>query len=246
MVVCAGKGSSRVGSGWRGALGAGWRGDGFKCEDIDECAEGTAQCQHTCSNTPGGYECSCRDGFQLVPTHCHANVLSLQLMSDVLCLHLHLRHLSWRSGSHRASQYLWLLLAPVCRENAHARTFPSFGSCVEHGRWLCSWVDTARRAFACPSTSARRTRQAASSVATPMMARQSAPARESSTGAPPVSPWLQRVLPNELTGPECRLSENLLMARSKHWAPSSLVETVVKPVVSRCWARMLVALPCVD
>ena len=45
---------------------AGWRGDGFKCEDIDECKEGTAQCQHTCSNTPGGYECSCRDGFQLV------------------------------------------------------------------------------------------------------------------------------------------------------------------------------------
>ncbi|CAL5228469.1 g11610 [Coccomyxa viridis] len=47
----------------------GWRGDGFKCEDIDECAEGTAQCQHTCSNIPGGYECSCRDGFQLLGGH---------------------------------------------------------------------------------------------------------------------------------------------------------------------------------
>ena len=50
----------------RTLLFAGWKGDGFKCKDIDECAEGTAQCQHTCKNTPGGYECSCHDGFQLV------------------------------------------------------------------------------------------------------------------------------------------------------------------------------------
>ncbi|CEM18121.1 unnamed protein product [Vitrella brassicaformis CCMP3155] len=37
-----------------------------ECQDIDECAEGTAACNKnaTCKNTAGGYECICQDGFE--------------------------------------------------------------------------------------------------------------------------------------------------------------------------------------
>jgi len=30
------------------ALAAGWRGDGVDCQDVDECAEGTASCDQIC------------------------------------------------------------------------------------------------------------------------------------------------------------------------------------------------------
>lgn len=45
---------------------AGWAGDGFECTDIDECANGDAECDHDCRNTLGGYTCSCEPGFRLV------------------------------------------------------------------------------------------------------------------------------------------------------------------------------------
>ena len=45
---------------------AGWKGDGYTCEDIDECAEGTAHCDQQCVNTEGSYRCECNDGFKLV------------------------------------------------------------------------------------------------------------------------------------------------------------------------------------
>ncbi|EXB83259.1 Vacuolar-sorting receptor 6 [Morus notabilis] len=43
----------------------GLRGDGYKCEDIDECKERSAcQCDGcSCKNTWGGYECKCKGGL---------------------------------------------------------------------------------------------------------------------------------------------------------------------------------------
>ena len=33
--------------------------------DIDECTNGTDDCQQTCMNTPGSFVCGCFDGFTL-------------------------------------------------------------------------------------------------------------------------------------------------------------------------------------
>ena len=35
------------------------------CSDIDECATDNGGCGHYCTNTPGSYQCSCRDGYTL-------------------------------------------------------------------------------------------------------------------------------------------------------------------------------------
>ena len=43
-----------------------------RCEDIDECAQGTAQCFHgaKCINTIGSYRCSCGPGYRDVNGVC--------------------------------------------------------------------------------------------------------------------------------------------------------------------------------
>ncbi|KAK2079717.1 hypothetical protein QBZ16_002112 [Prototheca wickerhamii] len=44
----------------------GWQGDGFKCEDIDECALGLHNCEQICINTPGSFRCDCKAGYKHV------------------------------------------------------------------------------------------------------------------------------------------------------------------------------------
>ncbi|XP_037720229.1 uncharacterized protein LOC119553717 isoform X2 [Drosophila subpulchrella] len=44
----------------------GYRNEEFGCQDIDECAEDTHLCSHSCQNTPGGYQCLCPEGLNLV------------------------------------------------------------------------------------------------------------------------------------------------------------------------------------
>ena len=33
--------------------------------DIDECEQGSAGCDHNCTNTPGSYFCTCMNGYAL-------------------------------------------------------------------------------------------------------------------------------------------------------------------------------------
>ncbi|XP_033124345.1 uncharacterized protein LOC117122747 [Anneissia japonica] len=40
-------------------------GNGFKCYDYDECMVDNAGCDQLCSNTLGGFECSCSEGYSL-------------------------------------------------------------------------------------------------------------------------------------------------------------------------------------
>jgi len=46
--------------------------DGIICDDLDECETGTHDCAdaHGCKNTDGGYECTCRTGYEMISNTC--------------------------------------------------------------------------------------------------------------------------------------------------------------------------------
>lgn len=49
----------------RGVPGTRLAGDGHACDDVDECADGTAGCSHQCINAVGSAFCACPDGMRL-------------------------------------------------------------------------------------------------------------------------------------------------------------------------------------
>ena len=51
----------------------------FVLQDVNECTDGSHKCSHNCSNTVGGYTCSCPIGFQITsdPKMCKGTIFSI-------------------------------------------------------------------------------------------------------------------------------------------------------------------------
>ena len=56
---------AKFGLNWRMKKNDIKKGDGFDCQDRDECMDGSANCHNlaTCTNKEKGYDCNCKTGF---------------------------------------------------------------------------------------------------------------------------------------------------------------------------------------
>ena len=59
--------------------------DGQGCMDVDECADGTDNCDQICTNTIGNYTCSCNFGFYLANDGqtCTGKLLMLNMLLEL-------------------------------------------------------------------------------------------------------------------------------------------------------------------
>ena len=57
--------------------------------DIDECIEGSANCDQDCTNTIGSYMCSCNPGYHLASDGRTCNGKSVSVESPIGMLYTH-------------------------------------------------------------------------------------------------------------------------------------------------------------
>jgi len=58
-------------------------------KEVDECETQNHGCEHECINTLGGYECSCRIGFELHSDkkHCEGGLIAAQVLLNRVVFH---------------------------------------------------------------------------------------------------------------------------------------------------------------
>lgn len=58
-------------------------------KEVDECETQNHGCEHECINTLGGYECSCRIGFELHSDkkHCEGGLIAAQVLFNRVVFH---------------------------------------------------------------------------------------------------------------------------------------------------------------
>ena len=77
------------------------------CIDLDECAEGVSGCAQNCTDTDGGYNCSCYDGYLLENDDhsCNGNFFSACLQWTIIG---------------QGEDFLFIIDVDECQENLHS------------------------------------------------------------------------------------------------------------------------------